>query len=137
MERWIIPENLQSLLTTVSRRSRKRNNFSVPPLGRSYPAPRNGGTRTLARARTPPRDRLQPEIDVRPRPAEDVDPSAGPPAARGKDIVKKLRSLALAGALAGAALPAFAENPYGAVVLGPDLRRRALVGLRLERAWIR
>ena len=32
--------------------------------------------------------------------------------------MKKLRSLALAGALAGAALPAFAKNPYGAVVLG-------------------
>ena len=32
--------------------------------------------------------------------------------------MKKLRSLALAGALAGAALPAFAQNPYGAVVLG-------------------
>ena len=41
------------------------------------------------------------------------------PSATGrKDIVKKLRSLALAGALACAALPAFAENPYGAVVLG-------------------
>ena len=32
--------------------------------------------------------------------------------------MKKFRSLALAGALAGAALPALAQNPYGAVVLG-------------------
>lgn len=31
---------------------------------------------------------------------------------------KKLHSLAVAGALACAALPAFAQNPYGAVVLG-------------------
>ena len=41
-----------------------------------------------------------------------------PSAAGRKDIVKKFRSLALAGALACAALPAFAQNPYGAVVLG-------------------
>ena len=32
--------------------------------------------------------------------------------------MKKLRTLAFAGALAGAALPAFAQSPYGAVVLG-------------------
>ena len=32
--------------------------------------------------------------------------------------MKKLRSLAFAGALACAALPASAQNPYGAVVLG-------------------
>ena len=32
--------------------------------------------------------------------------------------MKKFRSLAFAGALAGAALPAFAQTPYGAVVLG-------------------
>ncbi len=41
-----------------------------------------------------------------------------PSAAGRKDIVKKLRSLGFAGALACAALPAFAQNPYGAVVLG-------------------
>ena len=45
----------------------------------------------------------------------------GPPSHRrqeGEDTVKKLRSLAFAGALASAALPASAGEPFGAVVLG-------------------
>ena len=41
-----------------------------------------------------------------------------PSAAGRKDIVKKLCSLVFAGALACAALPAFAQNPFGAVVRG-------------------
>ena len=41
-----------------------------------------------------------------------------PPGDEGRDIVKRLRFLALAGAFACAAPPAFAQNPFGAVVLG-------------------
>ena len=41
-----------------------------------------------------------------------------PPRGEGRDIVKRLRFLALAVAFACAALPAFAQNPFGAVVLG-------------------
>lgn len=41
-----------------------------------------------------------------------------PPRGEGRDIVKRLRILALAAAFACAAPPAFAENPFGAVVHG-------------------
>ena len=40
------------------------------------------------------------------------------PGDEGRDIVKRLRFLALAGAFACAALPALAQNPFGSVVLG-------------------
>ena len=41
-----------------------------------------------------------------------------PPRGEGRDIVKRLRFLALTAALACAAPPALAQNPFGAIVLG-------------------